>query len=172
MVEMTRPASLPLLGSEFNDFLFAPIGEEKNGMLLTVLSALARLDVDPWQEAAKLARLPGKTATERLASLIAALPDGRSAPLDPDRIAARLIALLPHAAGSNSPAREGLLGIGAATDPRHVIRVIVINVIFMAFMLGTQWIMASHQPPAQVDNASAPVSSPALRPTPPPGSAQ
>jgi hypothetical protein len=50
--------------------------------------------------------------------------------------------------------------------------VIVINVIFMAFMLGTQWIMASHQPPAHVDNASAPVSSPALRPTPPPGSAQ
>ena len=37
--------------SEFDSFLCAPIGEERNGMLLSVLSALARLDVDPWQEA-------------------------------------------------------------------------------------------------------------------------
>ena len=50
--------SLP--GAEFNDFLFAPIGEDGNGMLVSVLSGLARLDVDPWQEAAKLAQLPGK----------------------------------------------------------------------------------------------------------------
>jgi len=49
----TAPMSVP--GSEFNDFLFAPIGEDKNGMLVSVLSGLARSDVDPWQEAAKLA---------------------------------------------------------------------------------------------------------------------
>ena len=34
-------------------------------MLLSVLSALARLDIDPWQEAAQLAGLPGETATRR-----------------------------------------------------------------------------------------------------------
>jgi hypothetical protein len=33
-------------------------------MPLSVLSALARLDVDPWQEAAKLARLLEETATQ------------------------------------------------------------------------------------------------------------
>lgn len=96
MAEMTHSASASFLGSEFNDFLFAPIGEERNGMLLSVLSALARLDVDPWQEAAELARLPGEAATERLASMIAALPDGPSAPSDPRTIAARLVALLPR----------------------------------------------------------------------------
>ena len=102
MVEMTRSASVSLLGSEFDDFLFAPIGEDRNGMLLSVLSALARLDVDPWQEAAKLARLPWETATQSLASLIAALPDGPSAHLDPGTIAARLIALLPRRASTRN----------------------------------------------------------------------
>ncbi|MFI5020962.1 MAG: hypothetical protein ACHQRJ_04830 [Alphaproteobacteria bacterium] len=141
-------------------------------MLLTVLSTLARLDVDPWQEAANLARLPGQTATERLASLIAALPDGPPGHLDPGTIAARLIALLPRRAGSNISSREALLGAGAATNPRHLIRVIVINLIFMAFMLGTQWIMASRQPPAQVDNAHAPASSTVSPQTPRPDSAR
>jgi hypothetical protein len=51
-----------LLDSEFNDFLFAPIGEEGNEMLLSVLSALARLGVDPWQEAARLSQLPKETS--------------------------------------------------------------------------------------------------------------
>ena len=48
---MTRAAAASIQQSQFNDFLFAPMGNEKNGMLLTVLSALARLDVDPWREA-------------------------------------------------------------------------------------------------------------------------
>src|SRR5579862_3396368 len=101
---MMRSASSSSLGSEFNDFLFAPIGEERNGMLLSVLSALARLDVDPWQEAAELARLSRENATQRLASLIAAaLPDKPSVRLDPGSIAARLIALLPRGAGFNIP---------------------------------------------------------------------
>ena len=73
---MTRSPSFLVLGSEFDDFLFAPIGEDRNDMPLSVLSALARLDIDPWHEAAELARLPRETATQRLASLIAALPDG------------------------------------------------------------------------------------------------
>jgi hypothetical protein len=95
---MTRAASAPNLGSEFDAFLFAPVGEDRNGMLLSVLSALVRLDVDPWLEAAKLARLPGKEAARRLAGLIAGLPDGATTHPDPGPIAARLIALLPHPA--------------------------------------------------------------------------
>jgi len=129
--EMTRSASISPLGPEFNDFLFAPIGEERNGMLLSVLSALARLDVDPWQEAAELAQLPRQTATQRLASLIAALPDGPSAHLDPGSIAARLIVLLPRGAGSNIASRETLLNDGALTNSRTIMYVII-----MAFMLG------------------------------------
>jgi len=164
---MTHSASASFLGSEFNDFLFAPIGEERNGMLLSVLSALARLDVDPWQEAAELARLPGEAATERLASMIAALPDGPSAPSDPRTIAARLVALLPRRASSNIRPRQTAPGVGTAIGPRTVM-----YVIFMVFVLGAQWVMACSQSPAPVDNAHAPASSIVSTQMPPPSAGQ
>ena len=47
---MTHAALSPLIGSEFDDFLGALIGEDQNGTELTVLSAFARLNVDPWRE--------------------------------------------------------------------------------------------------------------------------
>ena len=43
-------------------------------MLLSMLSALARLDLDPRFEAANLSRLSAAAATERLTSLLSALP--------------------------------------------------------------------------------------------------
>jgi hypothetical protein len=159
VVEMTRSPSFSVLGSEFDDFLFAPIGKDRNDMPLSVLSALARLDVDPWEEADKLARLPGETATQRLASLIAALPDEPSAHLDPGTIAARLVALLPRRDRSNFPSRETLLSVGAATNPRAFIPMIFIYVIVAIFMMSAEWIAASRQPPARVDNTHTPASS-------------
>ena len=33
---MTRAATMSLPEAEFNDFLFAPIGEDSNGMLVSV----------------------------------------------------------------------------------------------------------------------------------------
>ncbi len=151
--------SRSFLGSEFNEFLFAPIGEDRNGMLLTVVSALARLDLDPWQEATKLARLPGATATERLASLLATLPDRPSTHPDPGTMATRLIALLPGPTSSNVASRETPLRVGAVSNPRRALYVILINVIFMAFLLGAQYLITSRQPPAQPDEARAPASS-------------
>jgi len=46
------------LGAEFDDFLFAIIGDDRNGMQLSVVSVLARMDLDPWHEAATLAASP------------------------------------------------------------------------------------------------------------------
>ena len=163
---MANPASVANLGPEFDAFLFAPIGEEKNGMLLSVVSALARLDIDPWQEAAKLARLPEATATQRLTSLIAALPDAAPPQRDPGRIAARLIALLPQvtvsSAGASTPSPGGIV---ANRSPALVWAILV------AFMLGTQWIAVSVQPPAPVANVQSPTSgvTPASKPSPPTG---
>jgi hypothetical protein len=154
---MALSASFSSLGSEFDDFLFAAVGEDRNGMLLSVVSALARLDVDPWQEAANLAGLPGETATRRLASMIATLPDRPSAHLDPGTIAARLVALLPRRAGPNIPSRDTLLGVGAVTNSRTT-RYVIIYVIFVAVVVGAQSIIASRQPPERVDNDYLPES--------------
>jgi hypothetical protein len=48
---MTLSARFSLLHSDLNDFLFATVGDEPNGMPLSVISALTRLAVDPWEEA-------------------------------------------------------------------------------------------------------------------------
>jgi hypothetical protein len=151
---MTRSASASLQRSEFDDFLFAPIGDERNGMLLSVISALARLDLDPRLEAANLARMPKESATERMTSLISALPDRTSAHRDPGAIAARLVALLPRPAASSAPQREPLLARSAATKTR-----VIIFVALMTFLLTTQFLTRSRQPPAQGDRAGAPASS-------------
>jgi hypothetical protein len=82
--------------SVFNDFLYAPVGEEGNGMMLTALSALARMGVDPWDEAARLSELPTETATKRLASIISGIPQGQWPESSVGDIVARLIALLPR----------------------------------------------------------------------------
>jgi len=153
---MTRSVWATSFGPEFDDFLFAPIGEESNGMLLSVISALARLDLDPWHEAVKLTELPGETATTRLASLIAALPDAPSAHQDPAAIAARLVALLPRGHSSRVDARKMLISADAVTKFRIGI---FMSAVFIFVMLSAQGIVARRLPPAQIDNTSAPPSS-------------
>src|ERR1700731_341397 len=55
---MDNRPSVPSFTSRYNQFLYAPICDEANGMQLSVLSALARMDVDPWEEATRLAAMP------------------------------------------------------------------------------------------------------------------
>lgn len=101
MKKMTYSQSIAILDPEFDNFLFAPIGEEINGLLLRVVSALARLGMDPWDEAANLAGFPRLAATERLTDFIAALSDRPAMELETSEIAAGLIArLLPQPAAS------------------------------------------------------------------------
>jgi hypothetical protein len=140
--------------STFKDFLFALIGEDRNNMPLSVLSALARLDLDPWQEAGQLAQLPGETATQRLASLIAELPEGASAHGDVAPIAARLVALLPRHAGSNAGSRGTS---SSAVVPSKFPD--LTYALLMVFMLVAQVIFASRQPSAKADDVLPPASS-------------
>jgi len=103
---MTLSAEFSLLHSDLNDFLFASVGNEQNGMPLNVVSALTRLGVDPWTEAARLADLPKALAAEALAPMIARLPIGRPQPSDTLAISQRLVELLP-ARGQAGPLERG-----------------------------------------------------------------
>jgi hypothetical protein len=91
----TLPAAFSLLNSEFNDFLFAPVGNDEDYRPLSVLSALTRAGLDPWQQAARLRRLPRGAAIETLASMLAALPGRTCSIAETQDAASRLIALLP-----------------------------------------------------------------------------
>lgn len=112
---MTNPVAGSRLEPKFNSFLFAAIGEDRHGMPLSVLSALARRDIDPWEEAAALANLSAEAATERLASLISPPQDGPSALLDPATIAARLVVLLPSHTSSDANGLESGPAFGASS---------------------------------------------------------
>lgn len=83
------------LPRDLEQFLFARVGEEIDGVPLSVVSALAQLGLDPWEEAERLSALGGQEAAEQLARLIAELP-GRPCPLGEARKTARpLVVLLP-----------------------------------------------------------------------------
>ena len=73
-------------------------------MTLSVLSALARLDVDPWEETAALAAMPRDRAKERLAALFNTSTKALASGLSSDVVAARLIPLLPTISNFKIPA--------------------------------------------------------------------
>jgi hypothetical protein len=118
---MTPAASVSFFRSELNDFLYAPIGEQRNEMPISVLSALARLNVDPWLEATELSKLSTDAAIQRLASLIGRLPGGRWAQTDSRAIAARLIVLLPPAASYGASSAGKSHGPGMIRPPIAII---------------------------------------------------
>jgi hypothetical protein len=93
---MTPATSVSFFRAEFDGFLYAPIGADKNDSPLSVLSALARLNLDPWREAAELSEMPKDLAAARLEKLIGRLPRGRWGEGDLGSIVDRLIALLPR----------------------------------------------------------------------------
>jgi hypothetical protein len=115
---MALPAEFSLLDSEFGDFLFATVGEERMGVPLSVLSAFTRLGLDPWLEAARLSDLPKDFAIATLSGMIARLPVGRWEPSETRGIAARLVEFLPQRgpAARANPAKAG--AVARARRPR------------------------------------------------------
>ena len=78
-------------------------------MHLSVLSALARTNVDPWEEATRLAAMPAAIAEKALISILD-LVSGRSWK-SPEAVAvvARLVRLLPRADESGAIAATGTM---------------------------------------------------------------
>lgn len=110
--------------SDLNEFLFADVGTEANGMILSVASVLARQGNDPWREAGRLADLPKAEATDSLARMIAGMPRSLWGLPDAVAIAVRLIGLLPA-----RPAR----GPGRVVGRPGVKTAVVMTCIILAF---------------------------------------
>lgn len=93
------------LESEYDTFLFASLCEDDE-LPLSVLSVLARQDLDPWQEAGRLAQLPKEQAINSLASRIWTSNSERWPPSEASILAIRLIQLLPTYSPSKSSRRS------------------------------------------------------------------
>jgi hypothetical protein len=104
---MTLRAEFTMRHSDLEGFLSEPVWEEKNGCMLSILSAFARLGVDPWQEAARLAAMPRDAAAAALAKLLSSLP--WPSPEEPDHgeIARTLVAVLPKPAATRATEAKG-----------------------------------------------------------------
>lgn len=82
-------------GSDYDAFLFAELGEDRTGAAVTVLSALARLDLEPWTEARELSSLGREGAQVRLTTHFEAITDIPALALASEGRAAKLVSLLP-----------------------------------------------------------------------------
>ena len=102
-----RPLFRPLR-PDLDPFLFAVVGEERNGIPLSTISALTQLGLDPWEEAGHLAGLAKADAIERLTETLLRLPGAARPPAEARRIAIDLIDVLPP--------RKGIATLADATD--------------------------------------------------------
>jgi len=131
-----RPVYAPMY-PEFDAFLFASVGEEVDGVPLSVLSALSRLDLDPRDEAARLAHLTKEAAAEQLARMIARLSERRWSVAEGRRIAGGLIERLPMASAAGKAGRAAAgarptTGFAASSYLIYLALVLAILVGFIA----------------------------------------
>jgi hypothetical protein len=144
---MSAASSPSRFSDQFNAFLRSALWLDRDEAPLSVLSALARLDVDPWEEAAQLAALPEESASARLAAMLANLPGGPADRRDLDAHCARSVRLLSSVAGS----------VRARAEPS---RVPVVRPAGFLFLVVGSWmlaitLMAAHEPAGRGPSARA-----------------
>lgn len=138
-IRMNAQAATPRLGSEFDAFLFAPIGDQ-TGMPVSVVTMLARLNIDPWHEAARLAALAPEAATQNVAAMLKAMPDPSLQRDDVLTIASRLVAKLPRPTPAPATPVQGLFVATGTPASRYRTNVLFLAV-YLIFMLTTQLLM-------------------------------
>ena len=164
---MAHAAFSLTLKPEFGPFLFATIGKDPNGTLLTVLSAFARTTIDPWQEAAQLAKMPRQAATVRLAAFISKLPNQPNAETPAGTVASDLIALLPHVAEYSPAMPAKASDILKSTNSRIILAFLAIALVNMLILMAMNGPAPKLGPtadlPAASDRNSTPLSAPEPR---------
>ena len=135
---MAKPNVLNPHPPEFERFLYASVGEDRNGYVVTVLSTLARLGLDPWNESAELVTLGRDGARARLGALLARFRDVPALASDHGRIARHLSQLLPEGRTSGSLNRAASTVADDRPGKSGAIWAVlaIIFVLFQMFMVG------------------------------------
>ena len=135
---MANPNVLNPHPPEFERFLYASVGEDRNGSVVTVLSTLARLGLDPWQEASELVTLGRDAARSRLETLLARFRDVPTLTSDHERIARDLSELLPGPSSAQTLRRTASTGTDGrpATNAAFWVALGIIFLLFQIFMVG------------------------------------
>lgn len=141
---MTMRAGFNLHHSDLQEFLFAPVWDEKSGTPLSILSALARLGMDPWGEAARLAEMPRAGAVSALAAILARLPRSESEVPDYSRISERLVQFLPEGGSRPLPSAQadgsnGTTAVRAIVGSQNIV-LIVAAALVAIFLQVNGWL--------------------------------
>lgn len=146
---MTAP-----LRTDLEDFLFAPIADDANGMPLTMISALARSGVDPWAEAADLAVLSRESATQKLILLLAGVPNGPTPGADTASAASRLVTLLHPAAKPRAASGGTARSPTAMEAPPLRSRLAIYSLLAVIFALVSYFAMTDRHAPVPTDTSA------------------
>ncbi len=109
---------------------------------MTILSLLARLDKDPWDEAAAWSRKPKDAAIRSLTDSISQMPPNKQAFDDAHVTASRLVALLPT---PGMPSGATAMPSALAAIPKGSLLALLYLSLFLVFNL---WLAAAPKPDA------------------------
>jgi hypothetical protein len=140
-----RPPYQPLR-PDLDNFLFAPVGEEQDGIPLSVISALTRLGLDPWDEATRLSSLERREAVDQLVPLIVRLPGMRRA--EARDIALDLVALLPTSSSTRGPAEVRRSGLRKSAPAKTfwLICFLLVAAVLVSMATNGELPFGSHRP--------------------------
>jgi hypothetical protein len=133
---MENRTTVAIPSSRYNDFLFSVICEDANGTQLSVLSALTRLDVDPWEEAARLSAMTEPIAKSRLISVLNQSSENSWSPSQKAAIAARLIEHLPSTNDKSGSSSAQIFEVNG--------RMLILLICWWSFAMATAF-FSSHQ---------------------------
>jgi hypothetical protein len=125
-------------GTPFDRFLYASVGEDRNGNVVTVLSTLARLGVDPWDEAADLSDLACADARNRLGALLSRFNDVPALVREHGSMTARLLELLPKTSGRETIQGAVMSAPAIASRMGPILTILMIILLLVqTFFLGS-----------------------------------
>ncbi|MGC1459558.1 MAG: hypothetical protein WA825_14875 [Steroidobacteraceae bacterium] len=157
---------------EFDKFLFSLVGEDRNGLPLSVISLLARMDLDPWQEAGTLADLSAEAAARRLTFSLDTLTDPVLRQVICESMVQRLLALLPRRAPAAAQKPAVSVDAVAAHDPAARIQVLFLIASTIVLIVGMQILVAHRTAAKRPDLVPGPAVLAAPAQTPPTPSGQ
>lgn len=133
---MAEPSVLNPHPPEYERFLHASVGEDRNGNVVTVLSTLARLGLDPWVETTELATLGRAAARARLDTLLSLFRDVPALASDHGKVAQDLSQLLPEGRMSGASKRTASTVVDGRLARSGVVWA-VLAIIFVLFQVLT-----------------------------------
>jgi len=143
------------LRPDLDKFLYAAVGEQQEAVTLTMISALVRLDLDPWDEASRLSALEKPEAGAQLAETISRLTGTRWTFPEARRIADALVELLPRRAQTHeAPQGASTKGLRVAPGKKFWLACLLVAAALLGVAAIGELSFTNRAPPQSLQSVS------------------